>query len=58
MDVRKEQNKQNDEFPKFGQKKPYKPPQLVDYGHISRLTAGSTGTHSDKGMSGGQHGSG
>jgi hypothetical protein len=30
-------------------KKPYKAPQLVEYGHISKLTAGTSGSHSDKG---------
>lgn len=29
-------------------RKPYKAPRLTEYGHIAKLTAGQTGTHSDK----------
>jgi hypothetical protein len=39
-------------------KKPYKAPQLVEYGHISKLTAGTSGTHTDKGTHANVHGSG
>jgi hypothetical protein len=56
--VNEERDKQSNDFPKVPRKKPYKGPQVVDYGHVSRLTAGSTGTHSDKGMAGGAHGNG
>jgi hypothetical protein len=56
--MNEERDKQSNDFPKVPRKKPYRAPQVVDYGHVSRLTAGSTGTHSDKGMAGGAHGSG
>ena len=39
-------------------KKPYKAPQLVEYGHISKLTAGTSGTHTDKGTHANVHGGG
>jgi hypothetical protein len=31
------------------QKKPYSPPQLTTYGHISKLTTGFTGAYGDGG---------
>jgi hypothetical protein len=39
-------------------KKIYRAPRLIEFGHISRITSGTTGTHSDKGHLGGAHGSG
>jgi hypothetical protein len=30
-------------------KKPYRTPRLIEYGHVSKLTAGSSGTHTDEG---------
>jgi hypothetical protein len=30
-------------------KKPYRTPRLIDYGNISKLTAGTSGTSTDKG---------
>jgi hypothetical protein len=34
---------------RFSQKKPYKPPQVIEYGNVARLTAGGNGTHFDPG---------
>jgi hypothetical protein len=31
------------------QKKPYKPPRVIEYGNVARLTAGGNGTHFDPG---------
>jgi len=39
-------------------KKPYTTPRLTDYGHIAKLTAGSTGSSTDKGSLANQHGQG
>jgi hypothetical protein len=39
-------------------KKSYKTPRLIEYGHISKLTAGTTGTHTDKGTLANMHGGG
>jgi hypothetical protein len=39
-------------------KRPYRAPQLIEYGHITKLTAGTTGSHTDKGHNANEHGSG
>ncbi len=39
-------------------KKPWNTPHLVEYGHVAKLTAGQTGSHSDKGHVGNDHGMG
>lgn len=39
-------------------KKPYRTPRLTEYGHVSKLTAGTTGTHTDKGHLSNEHGQG
>lgn len=39
-------------------KKSYKTPRLIEYGHISKLTAGTTGSHTDKGTLANMHGGG
>ena len=39
-------------------KKPYAQPRLTEYGHLSKLTAGTTGSHTDKGHDGNHHGEG
>ena len=39
-------------------KKSYKTPSLIEYGHVSKLTAGTTGTHTDKGTLANMHGGG
>jgi hypothetical protein len=39
-------------------KKPYRTPRLTEYGHIARLTAGSTGSSTDKGTLANKHGQG
>ena len=39
-------------------KKPYRTPRLTEYGHISKLTAGTTGSFGDKGSLANQHGQG
>jgi hypothetical protein len=30
-------------------KKPYKPPKVIEYGNVARLTAGTNGSHFDPG---------
>lgn len=37
-------------------KKPYKKPSVVDFGHISALTAGTAGSFLDEGHLANQHG--
>ena len=39
-------------------KKPYRTPRLIRYGHVSNLTAGATGTSTDKGHLANPHGQG
>lgn len=39
-------------------KKPYRTPRLTEFGHVSKLTAGTTGTSTDKGHMANQHGQG
>jgi len=39
-------------------KKVYRTPRVIEFGHISRLTSGTTGTHTDKGSMAGTHGMG
>jgi hypothetical protein len=39
-------------------KKPWHSPKVADYGHVAKLTAGSTGSHMDKGHESNQHGVG
>jgi hypothetical protein len=39
-------------------KKPYRTPRLIGYGHVSKLTAGSSGTNTDKGHLANPHGQG
>ncbi|HVB80176.1 MAG TPA: hypothetical protein VNE82_09585 [Candidatus Binataceae bacterium] len=39
-------------------KKSWRKPKVADYGHISKLTAGTTGSHADKGFVANQHGQG
>jgi hypothetical protein len=39
-------------------KKPYQTPRLIEYGHISQLTAGTTGSSTDKGTLSNHHGMG
>jgi hypothetical protein len=39
-------------------KKPYRTPRLIEYGHISKLTAGTSGTSTDKGHMANVHGQG
>jgi len=39
-------------------KKPYRTPRLTEFGHISKLTAGTSGTHTDKGTFSKVHGHG
>jgi hypothetical protein len=39
-------------------KKPYRAPRLIEYGHVSKLTAGSSGTQTDKGHLANPHGQG
>jgi len=39
-------------------KKPWHKPVLVEHGHVSKLTAGTTGSHADKGHLSNQHGQG
>jgi hypothetical protein len=39
-------------------KKPYRTPRLIEYGHVSKLTAGSSGTNTDKGHLANPHGQG
>jgi hypothetical protein len=39
-------------------KKPWHTPKVSDYGHVSKLTAGTTGSHMDKGQASNQHGVG
>jgi hypothetical protein len=38
--------------------KPYRTPRLIEYGHISKLTAGTSGTSTDKGHMANVHGQG
>jgi hypothetical protein len=39
-------------------KKPYRTPRLIEYGHVAKLTAGTTGTSTDKGHMANSHGQG
>ncbi len=39
-------------------KKPYSTPRLIEYGHIATLTAGTTGSSTDKGTLANKHGAG
>jgi hypothetical protein len=39
-------------------KKPWNTPHLVEYGHVAKLTAGTTGSHTDKGQMANGHGVG
>ncbi len=39
-------------------KKPWNTPKLIAYGHVAKLTAGTTGSHTDKGMNANAHGNG
>jgi hypothetical protein len=39
-------------------KKPYHTPRLTEYGHVAKLTAGTSGTHTDKGHLANRHGEG
>jgi len=39
-------------------KKPYRTPRLTEYGHIAKLTAGTTGSATDKGTLANMHGGG
>jgi hypothetical protein len=39
-------------------KKPWKTPHLIEYGHVAELTAGTTGSFTDKGHQANQHGQG
>jgi hypothetical protein len=54
----KEHPNQGDEVRTLTPKKPYRTPQVIEYGHISKLTAGSTGSSTDKGTMANQHGMG
>lgn len=42
----------------FAPKKSYKTPSLIEYGHISKLTAGTSGSATDKGTHANVHGGG
>ena len=39
-------------------KKPYSTPRLIQYGHVAKLTAGTTGSSTDKGTLSNVHGMG
>ncbi len=39
-------------------KKPWNTPKLIEYGHVAKLTAGTTGSHTDKGHNANEHGQG
>jgi hypothetical protein len=39
-------------------KKPWNTPKLIAYGHVAKLTAGTTGSHTDKGSMANAHGNG
>jgi hypothetical protein len=39
-------------------KKPWNTPHLIEYGHVAELTAGTTGSHTDKGHLANEHGQG
>jgi hypothetical protein len=39
-------------------RKPWHKPEVSDYGHVSKLTAGTTGSHTDKGHMSNSHGGG
>ncbi len=39
-------------------KKAWHKPKVADYGHVSKLTAGTTGSCADKGFVANQHGQG
>jgi len=54
----KEPTNQGDKAQALMPKKPYRTPQVVEYGHISKLTAGTTGSASDKGTMANHHGKG
>ena len=39
-------------------KKPWHKPIVTDWGHVSKITTGTTGSHMDKGHMSNQHGQG
>jgi hypothetical protein len=39
-------------------KKPYRTPRVTEFGHVAKLTAGASGTHTDKGHLSNEHGQG
>ncbi len=43
------ENKQLDKISQQRIRKPYRKPQLTEYGHIEKLTRGASGTGSDAG---------
>jgi len=47
-----------DQVRKSVAKKPWNTPHLVEYGHVAKLTAGTTGSHTDKGAMANEHGVG
>ena len=44
--------------PQPKRRKAWRKPKISDYGHVSKLTAGTTGSHADKGFVANQHGAG
>jgi hypothetical protein len=51
-DLRVKNNKSDCEAPPIAhssKKKPYKPPTVIEYGNVARLTAGMNGTNIDPG---------
>jgi hypothetical protein len=56
--VSEEKVNRGDELHKPAPKKPYQTPRVIEYGHISALTAGTTGSTTDKGTLANHHGSG
>ena len=47
-----------DEIRTSAPKKPYHTPGLIEYGHVAKLTAGTTGSSTDKGTLSNVHGQG
>jgi hypothetical protein len=56
--VSKNRTNSTSEIRAFAPKKTYRRPKLTEYGHVAKLTAGTTGSFGDKGSLSNQHGQG
>ena len=54
----KEENRPSSQRGADTSKKAYKTPRLVKFGDVAKLTAGTSGSHTDKGHGSNDHGNG